>query len=261
MEDIVKKYVHDEFHHNLKSPEIIVEAILNIIKPKSVVDLGCGIGTFLKVFKQKGVHDILGIDGDWVDKKLLYKYIQENEFFETNLEEPLNLSKKFDLAISLEVAEHINEEKSDIFINSLTSLSDIIIFSAAFPNQGGQNHLNEQWPDYWNKKFKKFGYEMFDVIRPLIWNESYVQPWYKQNVYLVVNENSKQVLNKFPLPMMEVGKHNIIHPDYYNALVDFPSKFFEQRDINSEFVKGHQNTALYIKVLIKNVLYKLKIRK
>lgn len=262
MENTEKKYIHDEFHHNLKSPEIIINKLLKYISPKSVVDVGCGIGTFLKVFKDNGITEILGIDGNWVDKNLLYKYIQENEFFEANLEKPLFLSKKFDLAISLEVAEHIEENKSDIFIKSLTSLSDIIVFSAAFPNQGGQNHVNEQWPEYWSNKFNKYGYHMFDVIRPLIWNESEVQSWYKQNIFLVLNENKKQILNNFPHSLTdEVAKYNIIHPDYYNALFEYPSKFYEQLNINSDFLKGHNNTELYIKVLIKNIMYKLKIRK
>ena len=71
----MSKYKHEEEIHNLKDPNIIVPEIIELLNPKSVVDIGCGLGTFLNVFKRLGVNDILGIDGPWINKDLLGKYI------------------------------------------------------------------------------------------------------------------------------------------------------------------------------------------
>lgn len=57
------------------------------------------------------------------------------------LKEPLG---RFDLAISVEVAEHLPKEAAETFIDNLVSLSDEVVFGAAYEHQGGVNHLNEQ---------------------------------------------------------------------------------------------------------------------
>ena len=140
----MSKYEHSEAMHNLESPSEIVPIISDLIKPKSVVDFGCGIGTFLHVFKNNNITEVLGLDGKWVNKDLLHKYISPSEFKEVNLEESVSLEKKYDLAISLEVAEHLSEKAAKIFVKNLVNAADKVIFSAAIPNQGGQNHINEQ---------------------------------------------------------------------------------------------------------------------
>ena len=143
-----KNYIHDEQAHNLTDPSIIVPVIVNVLNPKSVVDVGCGIGTFLNVFKQNGVNDILGLDGPWVDKNLLANHISLEDFKEVDLEKGFEIDKKFDLALCLEVLEHIQDHFSSNIVKSLTLASDYIVFSASIPGQMGQNHVNEQWPDH-----------------------------------------------------------------------------------------------------------------
>src|SRR5687768_14165313 len=152
------KYTHSEEVHNLSAPQEIVPQLVKLFNPKSVVDIGCGLGTFLHCFKLEGVKDVLGIDGPWVNKELLKKYLNENEFLERDLEKEILLEKKYDLVLSLEVAEHLAPESADIFIQSLISSGRIIIFSAAIPRQGGQNHVNEQWLPFWEDKFMRYGY-------------------------------------------------------------------------------------------------------
>ncbi|MGB6269592.1 MAG: methyltransferase domain-containing protein, partial [Olleya sp.] len=133
------KYIHTSKIHNMSAPRIIVKCVLEYIKPKSVIDFGCGVGTFLKAFKENNVKDVLGLDGAWADRKLMSKYIEFDEFREVDLEKEIFLEKKYDLAVSLEVAEHLSESSADILIKNLTQSSDIILFSAASPFQGGQN--------------------------------------------------------------------------------------------------------------------------
>ena len=118
------KYMHDEKLHNSKSPMTIVGELLSLIpKPNSVVDFGCGIGTFVRAFKNVGVKDVLGLDGKWVDEDLLYKYIKPSEFKKVNLEKKVKLDKKYDLAISLEVAEHLMEIGSYILITKAKGIT------------------------------------------------------------------------------------------------------------------------------------------
>jgi cyclopropane fatty-acyl-phospholipid synthase-like methyltransferase len=171
---------------------------MELVKPKSVLDVGCGIGTWLKAFEENGVTDYKGLDGNHVDRSLLK--IPKDKFQAQNLMEPWDLRRKFDLVISLEVAEHLNESASDLFVEMLVKHGETIIFSAALPKQEGQNHLNEQWPSYWQEKFEKHGYYFHDVIRPKIWFNPNVQWWYSQNMFLVTREKSDQ-------PIL-----NMIHP-------------------------------------------------
>jgi hypothetical protein len=82
-------------------------------------------------------------------------------FAEVELDKGISVDRKYDLAISVEVAEHLPPNAADIFIESIVKASDIVLFSAAIPFQGGTNHINEQWPEYWNKLFNKNGYYRF----------------------------------------------------------------------------------------------------
>src|SRR5262249_16044265 len=159
------------------------------LEPKSVVDVGCGIGTFLNVFLENGVNDVLGIDGAWVDRGQLY--IDEKYFVEADLEQPLKPGRKFDLAICLEVAEHLRPESADAFVEWLCSLSDTIVFSAAIPGQGGDNHLNEQPFEYWQNKFAVHDFHFYDVFRNRYWQNDEIDCWYRQNMFLAAHESAE----------------------------------------------------------------------
>lgn len=173
--------------------EIVVRHLLEIIPSvTSAVDIGCGIGTWLAVLKEHGIEDIYGIDGDWVRNEMLM--IPPNCFMQANLYEPLDLGRKYDLAISLEVAEHLPHESAATFIDSLTRLSDVVLFSAAIPGQGGINHYNEQWPNYWETYFRERSFMVLDVIRNTIWDDETIPVWYRQNILLFVKVNYLQKL-------------------------------------------------------------------
>lgn len=187
-------YHHSEDLHNLTAPRQVVPELMQLLKPASVLDVGCGLGTWLKAFEECGVKDYLGLDGDHVDRSLLKIPIEK--FKVQNLLEPFQLNRKFDLVISLEVAEHLSEKVSDQFVKGLVDHGDTIVFSAAIPFQGGQNHVNEQWSSYWREKFAKHGYYFHDVIRQKIWNKLEIEWWYRQNIFLVTRQpNPSEVLD------------------------------------------------------------------
>lgn len=145
--------------------------------PKTIVDFGCGCGHFSgTIAKYSGGH-VFGLNGD-IPRNA------EIEVFQYDLSENIETAEKNDLVISLEVAEHIPEEKADIFIDNLTAAGDTILFSAATPGQGGIGHVNEQPHDYWHDKFMTRGYKYFDIIRPLLKDKKEVPFWYRNNIFL-----------------------------------------------------------------------------
>lgn len=186
-------YIHTETIHNSKAAEEVLPYLFNLIKPHSVIDFGCGTGSWLKIAKQLGAKKILGIDGVHVNKEMLC--INEGEFLQHNLTLPLTIEGRYDLAMCLEVVEHLPEEAADNAISLITASADILLFSAAIPGQGGQFHLNEQWPDYWQNKLKAHGFLPCDNLRQKFWDNDNVEWWYKQNMVLYVKPGIASKLN------------------------------------------------------------------
>jgi SAM-dependent methyltransferase len=201
------RYIHDEAVHNLRAPRVIVPVLVSLFAPKSVVDVGCGIGTFLSAFKEAGVGDVVGVDGAWVDERLRNKYLEESQFLKQDLEKRLSLGRRFDLALCLEVAEHLCPSVADTLVYSLIEASDAVVFSAAIPGQGGQNHINEQYLSYWVSRFAKHDYRMNDCLRPTLWQNDNVDWWYRQNIVVFLREGTHTHLKAIDSAMIDV-----IHP-------------------------------------------------
>jgi len=165
-----------------RSAVAVAPIVLELVHPKSIVDVGCGDGTWLSVFRDLGIGDLVGLDGDYVDRRQLQ--ISLDQFKATDLSSRFEITRTFDLAISLEVAEHLPPESAEGFVDSLTRLAPVVLFSAAIPFQGGTQHLNEQWPDYWAALFKTHNYLPIDCIRGRIWANEQVEWYYAQNILI-----------------------------------------------------------------------------
>jgi len=166
-----------------RSAEIIVPFVLDELPwVRSVLDVGCGLGQFLEVFKDHGAEKILGLDGAHVPQDQLRLW--PSEFRATDLSKPFWLDRVFDLAISLEVAEHLPESSAEGFVRSLARHAPAVLFSAAIPGQGGTGHVNCQWPSYWAALFRREGFLPVDAIRPRIRGKEGVAWWYQQNTLL-----------------------------------------------------------------------------
>lgn len=185
--------------------EILSRALTFLPPIESAVDIGCGVGTWLKA---TNLNDVLGIDGPWVNADKLV--IPRSRFREHDFSKgfAVNVGRRFDLAMTLEVAEHIDPKNADTFVQLLTDLSDLVLFSAAIPGQGGIGHVNEQWPAYWAERFAKRGYVLNDGIRPQIWNDSKIPYWYRQNVFLFGKPEKLQE-NGSALPL--------VHPELFQV--------------------------------------------
>lgn len=210
------RHFYSEFHKNtLEASRVIVPMVIELVHPESVIDVGCGWGVFLSVFLDNGVEDVVGLDGDWVDRSMLM--IDSRDFIIAELTEPLPVDRTFDLALSLEVAEHLPEEAASGFVDSLTKLAPTILFSAAIPYQGGKNHLNEQWPEYWVSLFEQRGFVAIDCIRKRVWNNDRVVFWYSQNTLLFADERlvaGNDVL-RVELEATNRSMLSVVHPNRY----------------------------------------------
>lgn len=173
---------------SLRSARVVAPIVNDLVKPASVLDVGCGRGTWLAAFTELGITDVLGIDGDYVDHAELK--IPAERFRPVNLADPPALGRTFDLAVCLEVAEHLPENSAPKLVTLLTDSAPVVLFSAALPEQGGTDHINERWPLFWRELFAQRDYVRLDPIRPRVWRDRRVEWWYQQNTFLFVKQSA-----------------------------------------------------------------------
>lgn len=168
-----------------RSAGAMTDTILTDFKPKSVVDVGCGTGHLLMVLKDRGC-DVFGLE--YSEAGLEYCRNRGLDVRKFDLEkDSFQDGRKFDVAVSVEVAEHLPASVADSYVGLLTRLSDRIVFTAAPPGQGGRDHVNEQPPEYWITKFAAHKFEQ-DHERTNAWRSTWrerdVQDWYHQNLMI-----------------------------------------------------------------------------
>src|SRR5262245_30538237 len=172
---------------SLASAKVVVPLVMNLLHPSTVIDVGCGMGAWLSIFGEQGRTTICGLDGFYVDRASLL--IPADCFRATDLAQPFTCPERFDLAVSLEVAEHLPACSARGFVKSLCRLAPVVLFSGAIPGQGGTHHVNEQWPEYWRKLFAGQNFRMFDPFRPQLWHDERVTSHYRQNMFLFIHRD------------------------------------------------------------------------
>jgi SAM-dependent methyltransferase len=193
------------------SAKAVVPLLLQLFNPNTVIDVGCGSGTWTRAYLDAGC-DAVGIDGSIVQPDQLL--IPPDRFLRRDLAQPLALDRRFDLVNCLEVAEHLDTSRGPSFVADLCRLGDVVVFSAAVPGQGGTHHVNEQWPSHWIPLFQQQGFEPLDCIRWQIWNQPDVAWWYVQNLFVFVRSTR---LPDFPAARAQVRPlpTDLVHPRAY----------------------------------------------
>jgi SAM-dependent methyltransferase len=218
----------------LRSARVILPLVLAHLPVRSAVDIGCGRGAWLRVLEELEVTDIAGYDGEYVDRSRLLT--DSAKFTAADLRDGFEIGRTFDLAISLEVAEHLPSEFAQPLVQCLVTAAPFVLFSAAIPGQGGVHHVNEQWQDYWRSIFQAFCFSPVDLVRPVVWGHADVEFWYQQNIILYCSNGALRNSHHLkPVP------HNVslnkVHPTLYETRVDH---FERQLDL----LKAHPQLSL-----------------
>jgi SAM-dependent methyltransferase len=203
---------------SLASARVVLGRVFPLLRPRRLLDVGCGVGTWLRAGLDLGADEVFGTDGDYVDPATLL--IDRDRFIPADLATEAipdvlgsRAAQPFDLVICMEVAEHLPHARAPSLVAELASLGDAVLFSAAVPFQYGANHVNEQWPEYWSILFRGQGFECFDPLRAELWNDPGVDWWYAQNALLFARTGTAAAA---ALPAgSRAGRRglSLVHPD------------------------------------------------
>lgn len=167
----------------------IAPIVMDLMRPSSLIDIGCGEGSWLLAFNECGVQQLRGVDGEYVDMSKFL--LDKNCFIAADLSsDTFNIAGGYDLVLCLEVAEHLTPRNGTRLIKLLTDAAPVVLFSAAVPGQGGTNHINEQWPSYWAEQFANCGFRRLDPIRPRIRDNERIPWYYRQNIVLYASQDA-----------------------------------------------------------------------
>lgn len=197
-------------HGAVRSARLLLPFIKKRVNVASVIDIGCGTGSWLAVWQEIGVEDILGIDGGYVCIEQLK--IHQQQFEVKNLTDDFALGRQFDIVQCLEVAEHLPQNVSERFVRQLCDLGDVILFSAAQPGQGGEWHINEQPLEFWRSLFRTNGFDVFDLVRSTFSKDTHIEPWYRYNTLIFASYKGRMKLTADVL-------NSEVHPD--QKLLDY----------------------------------------
>jgi len=190
------------------SAAVVVPLVLDHFHPYTVLDVGCGEGWWAKAFADLGGCEVLGLDGPGGGGALDVRFVA------WDLRATFAGMYLVDLAIALEVAEHLPPERADSFVADLCAVAPVVLFSAAIPGQGGTGHINEQWPAYWVEKFQANGYAVSGALRWHIWGDDRVENWYRQNL-LFATRFPQNFPGLFATPLAEPWP--VVHPVLFDA--------------------------------------------
>jgi SAM-dependent methyltransferase len=172
----------------LRSARALLPIVTKILTVRSVLDIGCGAGAWLCAYGELGVADHCGVDGDYVDPAVLL--FDPRKFTPRNIVAPFALGRQFDLVQCLEVGEHVPPKTSRILVDNIVRHGKRVLFSAAVPGQGGEQHVNEQRYEFWRDLFAERGYRLFDFLRPRLRGIEIIESWYRYNILFFAHDDA-----------------------------------------------------------------------
>ncbi len=201
------------------SSRVALPLILGLVPGvASIVEIGCRSGQWLAEAQRLGVPDVRGIEGPWFD--LTEPSVDRSLISVLDYSKSVVLDRRYDLALCLEVAEHLPASAAASFVAQLSRLAPVVAFSAAIPGQGGLGHVNEQWPQYWEALFAECGYRFVDALRLPMWRAPGGPGYIAQNLFLAVDEQRLEAYQA----LAEIARSadgpvlSLVHPQVFAAV-------------------------------------------
>jgi SAM-dependent methyltransferase len=191
----------------------VVPLVTELLGPRSVLDVGCGDGTWLDAYRRAGVADVFGINDRPPDGP---PRVPADRLAARDLAAPWDLGRRFDLVQALEVAGRLPPEAAEGFVRALARHGDAVLFSAPIPREGGAEHANARWPDYWAELFAREGFATYDCVRPRLWGDPRVAWPYAQNCLLFAREG-RAPAGRLPRPAPVGPILRLVHPEHYES--------------------------------------------
>jgi len=182
------------------------------LRPRSVVELGCGTGEWLLEAQRLGADRVFGLDGAWVPADRLVIPAKDFNAVDLERDELATPSERYDLAICLEVLEHVAEEHCDRLIAWLCRQAPAVLFSAAIPWQPGTSHINSAWQSAWARKFAAQDFLVYDFIRTALWSDKEIPYYYRQNIFIAAEPNHEALREMRPV---DPSALDVVHPEFF----------------------------------------------
>ncbi len=214
---------------SLTAARVVLARLFEHMRPAAMLDVGAGVGTWVKAALELGVPDALGLDGDWVRPEQLV--VPAKNFKAVDLKSPsLAIDATYDLAISMEVLEHLPADAADRVARLIARAAPVVLFSAAIPGQGGTDHINLRWQSHWARIFAAEGHLASDAMRRRVWADPDVPFWYKQNMVLYARPDA---MARLGFEATHIDALDIVHPALYTNY----HAWFEKRQARRFSVK------------------------
>jgi cyclopropane fatty-acyl-phospholipid synthase-like methyltransferase len=165
------------------SAEVMARSLIAEFRPKTLVEFGCGAGALLAEFKTGGV-DVLGLEYSDAGLRLCKERQLNVRKFDLTRD---SIADRFEIAASIEVAEHLPAAFADRLVQVVSGAAPLVVFTAATPGQGGNEHVNEQPHEYWIEKFRNRDMEFDEAVSERIradWKTKDVIWWFHQNLMI-----------------------------------------------------------------------------
>ncbi|SRR6266851_1074955 len=183
--------------------------IMRVTPVKSIIDFGTGPGAWLKAARDCGIDRIVG-----VEKHYRPAIDFPAEIISVDVCDPIE--RKSDLAVCVEVAEHIHPDKSELLIENIVRCSDLVLFGAASEHQSGDGHINCRKQSFWAELFMRKGYRLIDFFRAKFWTDPDIVKNYVQNTFLYVQTSSQHAASFSGRPLLDVDHPEMINAHYLN---------------------------------------------